>query len=170
MASPRHLLIAGALLLAACTPPPRPVVTAHAPPVAVPMRPPAPQAESELDCLAKTIYFEARGESDRGQRAVAAVVLNRVRSPRFPDTVCEVVKQGGTASRNCQFSWWCDGRSDEPKDKAAWDKALAIARDMLNGAADPTGGALYFHRAGIRPGWHGELKRLAQIGAHVYYR
>lgn len=125
---------------------------------------------AELNCLAKTIYFEARGESEKGQRAVAAVVLNRVKSRSFPNTICEVVHQGGTASRDCQFSWWCDRRSDQPKDLKAWQRATAIAREMMAGAPDPTNGALYYHHTDISPSWRMQLRRLATIGAHVYYR
>src|SRR4029078_12445796 len=99
------------------------------PPVIVPEQ---PDPAAELDCLAKTVYFEARGEKEKRQRAVAAVVLNRVKSSRFPDTICQVVHQGGTGSRDCQFSWWCDGLSDKPKDQKARTHADAIDRTRDN--------------------------------------
>ena len=161
-----------AAFLAGCSAgpePEQPVTVAYAPPVAI-VPEPQPDPAAELDCLAKTIYFEARGESQKGQRAVAAVVLNRVKSSRFPDTICEVVHQGGTASRDCQFSWWCDGRSDKPRDRKAWERSVAIARDMINGAPDPTNGALYFHETHVSPSWRTQLRRVATIGAHIYYR
>ena len=170
--SARLISLVFAAALAGCTAQQEPapvVVTAYAPPTPVPAPLPEPAAD-ELDCLAKTIYFEARGESEQGQRGVAAVVLNRVDSQDFPDTVCEVVHQGGTDSKDCQFSWWCDGLSDEPKDKRAWERSRMIAREMLNGAPDPTNGALYFHHAKVSPSWRTAFKRMATIGAHIYYR
>lgn len=161
----------GCLLAACSTRPQEPQPVAYAPPaepdVTITTR---PAFDADLECLAKTIYFEARGESEAGQRAVAAVVLNRVKSPKFPDTVCEVVHQGGQDRRDCQFSWWCDGLSDEPKDKQAWVRAATIAHEMMNGAPDPTRGALYFHHRRISPAWGPQLSRLTTIGAHVYYR
>jgi len=160
-----------AAVLAGCSAAPepeQPVVVAYAPPPVIVPEQPDPAAE--LDCLAKTVYFEARGENEKGQRAVAAVVLNRAKSSRFPDTICQVVHQGGTGSRDCQFSWWCDGLSDKPKDQKAWERAVAIARDMINGAPDPTNGALYFHETHVTPSWRTQLRRVATIGSHVYYR
>lgn len=143
------------------------------PPIAVPPSPAPPKPDSalaNLECLAKTIYFEARGESEEGQRAVAAVVLNRVRSADFPNTICGVVHQGGTGTKDCQFSWWCDGRSDKPKDRGSWEQAITTAYEMMTGAPDPTNGALYYHNARVSPSWRTQLRRLATIGAHVYYR
>jgi len=171
--SSRWLGLLAAVGLAACAERPIPDAIAYAPrPDLVAPSPPARVAppESEIDCLAKTIYFEARGEPQSGQRAVAAVVLNRVRSPDFPDTVCAVVHQGGEDTPDCQFSWWCDGLSDEPRDRKAWKKAQAIARVMLAGAKDPTHGALYFHHIRIRPYWSASLDRTTRIGRHIYYR
>ena len=161
-----------AALLAGCAspPPPEPAVVAYVEPEPDVTITAQPKDQAELECLAKTIYFEARGESEKGQRAVAAVVLNRVKSPQFPNTICEVVHQGGTDGRDCQFSWWCDGRGDEPKDVNAWIRAATIAREMIHGAPDPTNGALYFHTTSVSPAWRTQLRRLATIGAHVYYR
>ena len=158
-------------LLASCSaqPPHEPVAIAYAVP-AEPEVTARPAFDADLECLAKAIYFEARGESIAGQRGVAAVVLNRVKSPKFPDTVCDVVHQGGQDRRDCQFSWWCDGLPDEPTDKQAWVRAATIAHEMMNGAPDPTNGALYFHHTGVSPSWGTQLRRLATIGAHVYYR
>lgn len=166
------MFLATAALLAGCAgPQPRESVSASyaepLPDVTITTR---SLEQLELECLAKAVYFEARGESEEGQRAVAAVVLNRVRSPRFPNTICAVVQQGGTRRRDCQFSWWCDGRSDEPRDKAAWVRATTIAHEMIQGAPDPTKGALYFHSTAVSPSWRRELRHLATIGAHIYYR
>jgi len=161
-----------AALLAGCAspPPPEPAVAAYAEPEPDVTITAQPKDQAELECLAKTVYFEARGESEQGQRAVAAVVLNRVKSLEFPDTICEVAHQGGTDGKDCQFSWWCDGLSDEPKDVNAWIKAATIAREMIQGAPDPTNGALYFHTKNVAPVWRTQLRRLATIGAHIYYR
>lgn len=131
----------------------------------------APARDAEVHCLALTVYFEAAGEPLRGQQAVAHVVLNRVAQSHFPGGVCAVVRQGGT-QRPCQFSWWCDGRSDRPEPGRRWESAQRVARDALAGrSADPTGGALYFHRADLgRLTWTQPLEVAARIGAHVYYR
>jgi spore germination cell wall hydrolase CwlJ-like protein len=119
-------------------------------------------------CLALTMYWEARGEGRRGMVAVGAVVLNRVADPRFPHTVCEVIYQGGE-SPPCQFSWWCDGRSDRPTQRTAWTTSLALAADLLKGIVrDPTHGALYFSQISIpQPP---QRIRTAQIGNHAFYK
>ena len=96
-------------------------------------------------CLALALYWEAKTEGPDGMRAVASVVLNRVAHPEFPDTVCAVVTQGGEQPP-CQFSWWCDGRSDQPTDARAWRLARQIAQAALAKAPpDRTRGALFFH-------------------------
>lgn len=123
----------------------------------------------QRECLAKAVYFEARGEPEEAQAAVAAVVLNRVEDPQFPDTPCAVVRQGGETPP-CQFSWWCDGRSDEPRDQESWKRALRIADLVGSGTVeDPTGGALYFHHTRVSPSWSTAFEQVAEIGAHIYY-
>ena len=107
----------------------------------------------EIGCLSLNIYFEARGEPDLGKAAVAHVVLNRVVDQRFPTTVCNVVRQGGERKLyRCQFSWWCDGRSDKPRDAESWQQAQAVAHQVYWGfAPDPTAGALWYHAASVSP-------------------
>ncbi|MEM9623323.1 MAG: cell wall hydrolase [Pseudomonadota bacterium] len=123
---------------------------------------------ADQHCLALAMYWEARGEINRGMAAVGAVVLNRVADSRFPDSVCTVVKQGGETPP-CQFSWWCDGKSDRPRHAKSWQRALSIADDLLhNRHYDTVRGALFFHSASIRPKWR--YKRVARIGQHVFYR
>ena len=128
---------------------------------------------SEIECLALNIYFESRGESLEGRRAVGHVTMNRVLDPYFPDTVCAVVRQGALDGRNrgCQFSWWCDGRSDRPVDPRAWadsrDLALAVYWDR---SRDPTDGALWFHADYVAPDWAPLLDAGPQIGRHLFYR
>jgi len=130
----------------------------------------AASRQEEQRCLALTMYFEARGEGRRGMIAVAWTVLNRVRSPEFPGTPCAVVFQGGETPP-CQFSWWCDGRSDVPREARSWRTAQMLAADMLvDPPPDPTGGALYFHSTQVRAPWRGTVAMTTQIGTHVFYR
>lgn len=125
----------------------------------------------EINCLALNIYFEARSEPIAGKIAVGHVVMNRVADTRYPDKVCEVVKQGGEKPRNkCQFSWFCDGRSDRPVNVAAWKESLALARVVFWGySQDPTQGALWYHADYVRPYWRRALERGPKIGRHVFY-
>lgn len=131
-----------------------------------------PQAGArDLDCLADAVYYEARGESVAGQAAVAQVVLNRVRHPEFPKTVCGVVFQGAATGSDCQFSFACDGAMDRPKDRIAWAQAERIAARALAGVVMPqVGTATHFHAVGVEPEWGPGLMRVAQVGLHVFYR
>lgn len=137
-----------------------------------PARAAGPQVPPEaLRCLALAVYFEARGESIEGKAAVAHVVVNRAREAGFPDRVCDVVQQGGE-QRPCQFAWYCDGRSDQPRAGRMWETSLDVAQEVLAGRLeDPTDGALYFVQARImKPSWTRRLTRVAHIGDHVFYR
>jgi len=127
--------------------------------------------ERELDCLTQAVYFEARGESARGQAAVAQVVMNRVRDPRFPKSVCKVVYQGA-ASRGCQFSFACDGsRSGRRREASAWTRARRVAARALSGVAvAEIGSATHFHTTGVAPAWGPQMRRVAQVGMHIFYR
>jgi N-acetylmuramoyl-L-alanine amidase len=125
-------------------------------------------AQSAEHCLALAMYWEAKSEGPDGMWAVASVVLNRVAHPEFPDTVCGVVKQGGE-SPPCQFSWWCDGKSDHPVEAHPWATATRIAeRALRSPPSDLTRGALFFHNIAIERPW--TRKRTVQIGQHVFYR
>ncbi|MEM7170233.1 MAG: cell wall hydrolase [Pseudomonadota bacterium] len=132
---------------------------------------PSGEARQELECLAQNIYFEARSEPVRGQIAVAHVVLNRVSAERFPNTICEVVKQGGEIRRHqCQFSWWCDGKSDKTTDRSAWIGALKLAREIYGRRSeDPTGGALWYHADYVYPSWRHQFVTGPKIGRHIFY-
>jgi spore germination cell wall hydrolase CwlJ-like protein len=126
----------------------------------------------DLDCLTQAVYYEARGESPKGQAAVAQVVLNRVRHPAFPKTICAVVFQGaGQRKTDCQFSFVCDGSMRGARDEEAWDKAQHIAARALSGVvlAD-IGGATHFHASRLEAQWGDGLVRVAQVGLHVFYK
>ena len=130
----------------------------------------AASLQEEQQCLALSLYWEARGEGRRGMVAVGWTVLNRVHSPDFPATPCKVIREGGEAPP-CQFSWWCDGRSDWPRERYSWQQALMIAAELLyDPPPDPTGGSLFYHSTSIRSPWLGKRTRTARIGAHVFYR
>jgi spore germination cell wall hydrolase CwlJ-like protein len=125
----------------------------------------------DIRCLAQTIYFEARGEPDTGKLAVGHVVMNRVLDRRFPADVCEVVRQGGEERRYlCQFTWWCDGRSDTPQNVKSWDRSLMFARMIYWGfTQDPTDGALWYHADYVAPYWKDSFKQGPKIGRHIFY-
>jgi spore germination cell wall hydrolase CwlJ-like protein len=123
----------------------------------------------EMDCLTQAVYFEARGETAAGQQAVAQVVLNRVKAPGFPKSVCGVVYQGA-ANHDCQFSFACDGSTRRGREFAAWDRARKIAGRAMGGAVmAEVGSATHFHTTGVSPAWAG-MTRVAQVGLHVFYR
>jgi spore germination cell wall hydrolase CwlJ-like protein len=126
----------------------------------------------QLECLALNIYWEARSEPVIGQLAVAAVTLNRVADPAYPDSVCEVVYQGGEGGKKgCQFSWWCDGKPDRPRNAAAWAKAAEVALAAASmQLPDPTGGALWYHADYVDPRWARSKLVVARIGRHLFFR
>jgi spore germination cell wall hydrolase CwlJ-like protein len=128
--------------------------------------------QREFECLARNVYFEARGEPLTGKYAVASVTLNRVVSPAFPDGICKVVYQGaGQGRRDCQFSWACDRYSDQPRDANAWEIAKQVAHNALFlDQPDPTDGAVYFHASWVRPNWSRTMVKVGRIGGHVFYR
>jgi spore germination cell wall hydrolase CwlJ-like protein len=125
----------------------------------------------EWSCLAEAIYFEARGESIRGQFAVAEVILNRRDVGIFPNTVCGVVKQGAQRRNGCQFSYACNGRSLAIREEGAYELAGKIAQVMLSGAPRRlTEGATHFHTSAVRPSWARAFPQTARIGSHLFYR
>jgi len=129
------------------------------------------ESSRDLECLADAVYYEARGETSAGQAAVAQVVLNRVRHPAFPKSVCGVVFQGAHVGDTCQFSFACDGSMRRQREAGAWSRAQQVAAHALAGFVMPSvGNATHFHVAGLDPGWGPRLLRVAQIGLHVFYR
>jgi len=124
----------------------------------------------EAECLALAMYFEARAEGREGMRAVGHVILNRREDPRFPSGVCSVVQEGGPG-RGCQFSWYCDGRSDVPTHRRSWRIGGALAYQLLAGRLeDTTGGALFYHATWIDVPWKRERTKTRVIGQHAFYR
>lgn len=127
-------------------------------------------AARATDCLAAAVLYEA-GDDDRGQRAVAQVVINRARHPAFPGSICGVVFQGSERRTGCQFSFTCDGALNRRYDDAAWQRARGVALDALNGATFPgVGLATHYHTDWVRPYWSPHLDKLAQIGTHLFFR
>lgn len=124
-----------------------------------------------LTCLTMAVYYEAASESDEGQAAVAQVVLNRVRHPLFPKTVCGVVFQGSTLPTGCQFTFTCDGSLGRRPSQAGWSHAQKIAERALDGyVLKKVGEATHYHTQWVVPYWQPTLVKLTQIGAHLFYR
>ena len=140
--------------------------------------------ETAFLCLALNTYHEAKNQSMIGQIATAQVVMNRVEDSRYPNTVCEVVKQGPTRTswkdpskripvkHRCQFSWYCDGKSDIPKNRKAWKKAQDYAYLVLNNRIqiDVTEGATHYHATYVKPSWAKTKTRTTRIETHIFYR
>ncbi|QIK95784.1 cell wall hydrolase [Sphingomonas sp. HDW15A] len=124
-----------------------------------------------LECLTSAIYYEAGQESTDGQRAVAQVVLNRVRHPAFPSSVCGVVYQGSTRQTGCQFTFTCDGSMTRGPMRDSWDRARKVAQEALSGAVyAPVGNATHYHANYVFPYWAPTLAKTAVVGAHLFYR
>lgn len=129
------------------------------------------ESSRELECLAQAIYYEARGETPSGQAAVAQVVLNRVRHPAFPKSICGVVFQGAYHRTGCQFSFACDGSMRQARDVSAWNRARKMAARTLSGSiSNQVGSATHFHTINVSPVWGPRLMRVTQVGMHIFYR
>jgi spore germination cell wall hydrolase CwlJ-like protein len=127
--------------------------------------------ERERRCLATAIYFEARGEPLQGQIAVGQVILNRVRSPNFPETICGVVYQGQMAP-GCQFSFACDGKTDTPKNDSHWALAQKLARQITSGQVwlPEIGYSTFYHADYVSPQWKSAMNKIDSIGRHIFYK
>jgi spore germination cell wall hydrolase CwlJ-like protein len=133
-----------------------------------------PAGKSPLDdaitCMARSIYWEAKGKNTADMEAVANVVMNRFGHEGFPDTVCAVVKQG-SETKSCQFSWWCDGRPDTVQEETQYALAKEIARKALNKQLpDRTGGAMYFHDRTVKPDWAREYTKTFETQMFRFYK
>ena len=124
-----------------------------------------------LQCLASAVYYEAGNQDADGERAVAQVVLNRVRHPAFPGSVCGVVYEGSTRSTGCQFTFTCDGSLYRQPDADGWRRAYKVAKDALSGYVfAPIGWATHYHADYVVPTWASSLAKNAIVGAHIFYR
>ena len=142
--------------------------------------------DEQIICMAQNIYHEARGDNYAGQLAVADVVLNRVADPRYPDTICGVVKQAKLSKwwlergkevpvkNQCQFSWYCDGKSDDTSNERAWNQSLAISYSMITTGiyAGVSDGATHYHATYVDPYWasSNQMTLIGPIGDHIFYR
>lgn len=134
--------------------------------------PASAHSAKELKCLAEGIYFESRGEIERGQAAVAQVILNRVRNPAYPDTICGVVYQNAGWFNRCQFSFACDRYADRIHEPEAWRTAQRIARAVVEGEIflDEVADSTHYHATYVAPPWRRTMIRLTRIGVHIFYR
>jgi len=144
----------------------------------------ADDSDYQIKCLAYNIYFESRGEKLDGKIAVALVTMNRVNSPKFPNTVCEVVHQADMVPSwknpnklvpkkyRCQFSWYCDGVKDIINDEEAYRTSVIIAHTVYRGFyrnKDITEGALFYHSNEVDPWWNKHYDKTVTIGNHHFY-
>jgi spore germination cell wall hydrolase CwlJ-like protein len=142
-------------------------------PAAVPFRFTGNQASrgQALNCLASAVYYEAGNQDEAGERAVAQVVLNRVRHPAFPNSICGVVYQGSTRPTGCQFTFTCDGSLARQPGGDAWRRAWKVAEEALSGSVyAPVGWATHYHADYVLPTWASSMAKNAIVGAHLFYR
>jgi len=161
------------------------VVPQPIPEIEVEPEPPPPNPylnPTEIECLAKNAYFEAQNQSKTAQIAVMQVVINRVEHDKFGDTICNVVQHGPTRTGSkgepvpirgrCQFSWYCDGKSDEPRDPELYEeiKTLAYAVASNDIVIDVTEDSLYYHSTRSYPYWRNKFEKTIVIDDHIFYR
>jgi len=148
-------------------------------PVSAVVAAPAPARDTVLSgliaehrCLAEALYYEARGEGSRGEKAVAEVVFHRIDTGHFGHSICAVVYEGA-GKRGCQFSFACDGSLKRPREAAAWERSEQLAAQILTrevALRNTTGGATHYHAVYVRPDWAPSLEQTAHIGRHIFYR
>src|SRR5690606_25889912 len=134
--------------------------------------PPSAFSKSEQQCLAEAVYFEARGKTVKGQVAVAQVVLNRVRNPAYPGTICGVVYQNRDWLNACQFSFACDGQKHRVTEMPQWRMAQQVAKTVTAGQIwlPEVGSSTHYHATYVSPFWAPTMKKMTKIGLHVFYR
>jgi len=131
---------------------------------------PKAKGSSEFQCLTEALYFEARGETVKGQFAVAEVIRNRVKSSRFPNSYCGVINQGTGKKHQCQFSYTCDGYPEVVAEPAAFARVAKVARATIDGKSpDITNGATFYHTTAVRPSWSRKFTNTARFGVHLFY-
>ena len=135
--------------------------------------------QEQHQCLALNLYHEARSDSKLGQKAVGFVTLNRVYDSRYPSTICDVVydayldANGNPIRNKCQFSWWCDGKSDEPKDYTKWLEVQGVAHEVMaeyGVVEDFTEGAVMYHASYVNPYWASSYEKTVRIDTHIFYK
>ncbi|WP_259791443.1 cell wall hydrolase [Aliiroseovarius crassostreae] len=132
---------------------------------------PKARGGDQWQCLTEALYFEARGESLKGQFAVAEVILNRVDNARFPNSICGVVNQGTGRKYQCQFTYTCDGRAEVIHEPKAYENVGKVAKAMIDGAPRSlTKGATHYHTTAVNPKWAKRFERTANIGVHRFYK
>ncbi|WP_415403570.1 cell wall hydrolase [Tateyamaria sp. SN3-11] len=132
---------------------------------------PKASGNAHWQCLSEALYFEARGETVKGQFAVAEVIMNRVKSARFPNNVCGVINQGTGRKYQCQFTYTCDGAPETIHEAQAFSRVGKVARAVLDGKAPAiTSGATHYHTTAVRPRWSRVYTKTARIGVHIFYR
>jgi spore germination cell wall hydrolase CwlJ-like protein len=132
---------------------------------------PAADGGTQWECLAEALYFEARGETVRGMFAVGEVILNRVDSNNYPDTLCNVINQGTGRKYGCQFTYTCDGIAEVIAEPRSWERVGKVARILVDGVPRAlTGGATHYHTKAVNPSWAQRYPRTATIGSHHFYR
>lgn len=132
---------------------------------------PKATGDENWQCLSEALYFEARGETVKGQFAVAEVIMNRVESARFPSSVCGVINQGTGRKYQCQFTYTCDGHPERISEPQAYERVSKVARAVLDERApDLTKGATHYHTTAVRPKWSRVYTKTAAIGVHLFYR
>ena len=132
---------------------------------------PVAKGGKEWACLTEALYFEARGETVKGQFAVGEVILNRVSSPSFPDTICGVINQGTGRKFACQFTYTCDGRAEVIREPKAYEMVGKVAKMVMDGMPRTlTDGATFYHTKAVRPRWARAFERTASIGFHHFYK
>jgi spore germination cell wall hydrolase CwlJ-like protein len=129
------------------------------------------KGDANMRCLSEALYFEARGETIKGQFAVAEVILNRVDSPRYPNSICGVINQGTGQIYGCQFTYTCDGHAEVIAEPRAYERVSKVASIMARGAKRPlTHGATHYHTRPLNPSWARAIPRTASIGVHYFYK
>ena len=132
---------------------------------------PKPRLTSEMKCLAEAIYFEARGETLKGQYAVGEVIINRVLSKDFPNSVCGVISEGANRLNACQFSYNCDGKLETITEKKIYERILKLSQMLLEPSARfLTNGATFYHSKLVNPSWSKKFRKTNEIGNHVFYK
>lgn len=129
------------------------------------------KGDANWRCLSEALYFEARGETVRGQFAVAEVIMNRVAHSRFPSSLCGVINQGTGKKFRCQFSYTCDGKAENVSEPLSYERVSKVARAVIDGHVPKlTNGATHYHTTAVSPSWSRVYTKTARIGVHIFYR